>query len=104
MLQLTRQPYGQSTCRRSLRLTAETVASLTYLAPRGLQAAAIALAIEFLYVATSDDPGEAADFGEVLAAACGWETERLERGLALVRSAVRREGREHRETIGEKTV
>ena len=101
MLTLHRQFYGQATLSRSVRLTAKTVALLTYLAPRGLQAAAIALAVELLYVARSGDPGEADDFGEVLAAACGWDTERLERGLALVRSAVQRAGREHGEAIGE---
>ena len=101
MLKLHRQPYGKSPIRRSVRLTAKTVASLTYLAPPGLQAAAIALAVELLYVVMSSDPGEADDFGEVLAAACGWETGRLETGLALVRSAVQRAGREHREAMGE---
>ena len=100
MLQLTRQSYGQAPYRRDLRFTAETKAALVYLAPRGLQAAAIALAVELLYVAMSGDP-EADDFGAVLAAACGWETERLVRGLALVRSAVQRARREHSEAMRE---
>lgn len=102
MLHLHRQPYGDSTHRRSLRLTAETVAALAYLVPPGLQASAIALAVELLYVVMGGDPGEADDLGEVLAMACGWETERLEVGLELVRCAVQRAAREHDEAMEER--
>ena len=46
--------------------------------------------MRLLAVAVGGDPGEADDLGEVLAAACGWETWGLETGLALVRGAVQR--------------
>ena len=101
MLILHRQRYGQSTRVRSLRLTADTVASLTYLAPPGLQASAIALAVKLLDVAVSASPVEADELGEVLAAACGWDTERLETGLALVLAAVQRARLAHDEVMGE---
>lgn len=101
MLILHRQPYACSTRRRSLRLTAETVAALAYLAPPGLQASAIALAVELLYVVVGGDLGEVDDLGEVLAEAVGWDTEQLEAGLAFVKSAVRRAGLVHDEAKGE---
>ena len=101
MLTLTRQPYGFSVTRRSLRLTPETQAALARLAPPGLQASAIALAVRLLEVIMAGNATEADELGEVLVAACEWETEELEVGLALMKSAVQRAGREHKEAIEE---
>ena len=101
MLNLTRQPYGDSTYRRQIRLTAEIAATLERLAPTGLQASAIALAVQLLDVAVNSEPARADELGEVLAVACGWETTRLEEGLELVRCAVQRAARKQDEAMGE---
>jgi hypothetical protein len=50
----------------------------------------MALAVQLLDVATSACGVGADELGEVLAAACGWETEKLERGLGMVLGAVQR--------------
>lgn len=88
-LTLSRQPYGHSTLRRSLCLTAETREILESLAVTGYHASAINLAVRLLGAVVSGDPTQAADVGEALAKATGWDTARMEEGLELVRCAVR---------------
>lgn len=104
MLTLPRQPYGKSTARRSLRLTPETLAALARLARPGLQAAAIALAVQLLDVAVSACAVEADELGEVLVAACGWETARLCDGLRGVICAVERVQGEYYDWAMEETL
>lgn len=95
LLTLLRQPYGQSTIRRSIRLTPETLAALSRLAPPGLQASAVALAVRLLGAVVAGTPIEAGELGEVLAAACGRETARLCDGLRGVIRAVEMAQGEH---------